>query len=1094
MSERTFSSTANTDFVAGRYELLSLVGRGGMGEVYRALDHFTGDTIALKTLAQSTTPNSSADHSPSSDPRLALAREFRTLARLRHPHIISVLDYGFTRQKIPFFTMELVENASSVTDYSRHGDMQLRARLLLEMFQALMYLHHRGVLHRDLKPANLLVTPEGKLKVTDFGLSKDREGKQRGKGGELEGDIIGTIGYMAPELFQGRASSIRTDLYAAGLVAYEVLTGAHPLDPGDILAMMCVQTTIDFSMLPLALRVIVARLTDPRPDNRYGGVGEFLDAFCAATNLPAPTQDRETLDSYLTTPAFVGRNNELHLLTNALTQAKQGRGSGWLVGGEKGVGKTRLLDEVRIRALVDGARVLRVDCQDLVMLYPYHLWREVVRALALTTPLSEDERTVLSIVLPSLDPRRQRPYSRRDPNPEHTIVLLAATLHSVIARQTEPLVLLLEGLDRMDESLDVLNELVRLSQHTHLLVVGSYRSDETTRIAERVSHLQRLPLERLSSEEIRQISINILGRAGDQLIHLIERETEGNAYFIVEILRTLADSSGNLSAVSQTPVPTRVVSDAINNSVKRRLQKLPLDYQTMLRLAAVIGRDVDTALLKTVDDELDYDDWLTKWANAAVLELQDGIWRFTHDQVRAAVLDGLENAYLRRLNSMAAEAIEAVYPDNPAYFAVLAGRWRDAGEFGKMVGYIEALIEIFLQRGLSHGNARALLEQALELVRGKAEYTSQRLTLKRLLAGVIRATGNLTEAVTVYRQALTLAQETSNRTAEADILFQMSQAQQRQGDYGAAKDSLEQALLLYEKLNDSLGQAIVGCDLGRVFDLIGADERALTCYEDSLAIAREQQHPDAIATALLAMGDLALKRRDFSHARQRYEDCARLATQLEDREKLSHTSNALALVLLFTGDIGEAQTEAERSLQLAQAARDTFAESFALSCLCNITQHQGDDAAYETYAGQLLRLSLQSGARPRLSEAMMHKAMSHLRDRAFDEAAALLHEALTLANNLEAALPQQIAIRCAVYCAALHGDHRQAARWSGAVHRQWIEAVIPFSYLDKVLTTVERRFASHEYQRLVAEGAAQGSRMTILEILSYYAAFEPVEY
>ncbi|MDX2141203.1 MAG: protein kinase [Chloroflexota bacterium] len=779
MNKRTYSNTANADFIAGRYELSSLVGRGGMGEVYRATDYFTGEIIALKTLAESATPESSADHLHGSDPRLALAREFRTLARLRHPHIISVLDYGFTRQNIPFFTMELVEGAETITHYSLKADMQVRARLLLEMFQALMYLHHRGVLHRDLKPANLLVTADGKLKVTDFGLSKDHEVKPRGSS-EPNGDILGTIGYMAPELFQGRASSIRSDLYAAGLVAYEVLTGTHPLDPNDILAMMRIQRPIDFSMLPLALRIIVARLTDPQPDNRYSGVNDFLAAFCAATDLPAPVQDRETLDSYLTTPAFVGRQRELQLLTNALTQAKQGHGSGWLVGGEKGVGKTRLLDEVRIRALVNGARVLRVDCQELVMMYPYHLWREVVRALALTTALSEDERTVLSIVLPSLDPRRQRPYSRRDPNPEYTIILLAATLHSVIARQTEPLVLLFEGLDRMDESLNVLNELMRLSQKTRLMVVGSYRSDETTRVAERLSHLQRIPLERLSSEEIRQISINILGRAGDQLIHLIERETEGNAYFIVEILRTLADSSGNLSAVSQTPLPTRVVSDAINNSVKRRLQKLPLDYQTMLRLAAVIGRDVDIALLKTVDDELDYDDWLTKWANAAVLDQQDGVWRFTHDQVRAAVLNGLDEDYLRRLHILAAETIEAVYPDNLAYYAILAGRWRDAGDYGKMVAYVEAMIEVFFERGLSHINARTLLEQALELVKGHPEYMTQRLTLKRLLGNVILATGNLTEAIAVYKQALTLAQETSDKAAEADVLCQLSQAQQRQ--------------------------------------------------------------------------------------------------------------------------------------------------------------------------------------------------------------------------------------------------------------------------------------------------------------------------
>jgi tetratricopeptide (TPR) repeat protein len=348
--------------------------------------------------------------------------------------------------------------------------------------------------------------------------------------------------------------------------------------------------------------------------------------------------------------------------------------------------------------------------------------------------------------------------------------------------------------------------------------------------------------------------------------------------------------------------------------------------------------------------------------------------------------------------------------------------------------------------------------------------------------------------MSLYHKALKLAQEINDLSAEADIVLQMSQTQQRLGEYGAAKDGLEKALILYEKLDNSAAQAMTGCDLGRLYDMLGVDERALTCYEYSLAIARQHGFADVIAAALLAIGDLALKRRAFSSARQYYQECSRIVTRLDDHQKLSNISNSMALVLLFTGDIGEAQTEAERSLQLAEASHDTFAVSFALSCLCNITQHQGDDSAYETYVERLLTLARQSGARPRLSEAMMHKAMAHLRAGAFDEAATLLHEALTLANQIQAALAQQIGVRCAVYMAALRADDRQAAKWSAAVHRQWIEAVIPFNYLDKALASVEQRLGTQEYQRLAAEGAAQGSNITILEILSYCAALKVVEH
>jgi serine/threonine protein kinase len=184
--------------VGQRYQLLSRIGAGGMGVVYKALDRLTGNQIALKRIALSREPSlpgsvggaSGEPAGPSIDPtlgfertmlgpvfsantvaayppspqgsvqndellRLGLAQEFRTLASLRHPHIISVLDYGFDSDQQPYFTMELLCDAAPLLEGGQKLPRPQRFQLLLQLLNALMYLHRRGVLHRDIKPAGI---------------------------------------------------------------------------------------------------------------------------------------------------------------------------------------------------------------------------------------------------------------------------------------------------------------------------------------------------------------------------------------------------------------------------------------------------------------------------------------------------------------------------------------------------------------------------------------------------------------------------------------------------------------------------------------------------------------------------------------------------------------------------------------------------------------------------------------------------------------------------------------------------------------------------------------------------------------------------
>ena len=223
--------TKETPTINYRYHLQDVLGRGGMGVVYRASDHLTGDIVALKHVTAE--PVDLMFGSRGSDPsnlHLALAQEFKTLASLRHPNIVSVLDYGFDEKRLPYFTMEYIPDAQPFVDAAAGKSIPEKLDLVEQILQALVYLHRRNILHRDLKPANVLVTGAGKVKVLDFGLSLVSKQSRL----DLTQTTAGTFAYMAPELLQGWRGHRGSDLYAVGVMAYELLVGGFPYDRNNL--------------------------------------------------------------------------------------------------------------------------------------------------------------------------------------------------------------------------------------------------------------------------------------------------------------------------------------------------------------------------------------------------------------------------------------------------------------------------------------------------------------------------------------------------------------------------------------------------------------------------------------------------------------------------------------------------------------------------------------------------------------------------------------------------------------------------------------------------------------------------------------------
>ncbi|MBL7201269.1 MAG: AAA family ATPase [Anaerolineae bacterium] len=719
-----------------RYLLREPLGAGGMGTVYRAIDRLTGDTVALKRVFLPPDQLAFASRSGHTDASLALAQEFRTLASLHHPHVIRVLDYGFDQARQPFYTMDLLEDARSIVVAGQDQSQDTKVSLLVQALQALAYLHRRGILHRDLKPGNVLVpSADRRVRVLDFGVSVTTSRTME----YLTQTTAGTLTYMAPELFQGAPVTVASDLYAVGVMAYELFAGRHPFDTSNVAVLLydILSKPADLRSIGLGtdLAQVLERLLAKRREDRYGDAGQVIRDLCAATGCPLPPETVEIRESYLQAARFVGREAELAQLSGALDDALSGRGSAWLVGGESGVGKSRLLDELRTLALVRGAQVTRGQAAREGG-SPYHLWRGTLRWTALTADLAPEEASVLKSLVPDIaDLVGHEVADAPSLDPQAAKERFTQVASEVFGRQDRPLVVLLEDLHWVgSESLVLLEGLSRGVVGRPLLLIGSYRDDERPDLPDSLPQPgQVLKLRRLSKESIAELSASMLGPAGSRepVVDLLQRETGGNPFFLVETVRALAEETGQLDLVGVMTLPASVFAQGVRRLIQRRLHRVPEGARPLLQLAAVAGKDLDLDLLHALCPQVDLDGWLAACADVAVLEVEGGQWRFSHDRLREGTVDALSEVERPGLHRRVAEAIERVYPHAPEQVARLAYHWEQAGDGGKAATYLSHAGD---QARLvyAHEEAIDLYGRALPLLEAQGEHERAARTLMKL--------------------------------------------------------------------------------------------------------------------------------------------------------------------------------------------------------------------------------------------------------------------------------------------------------------------------------------------------------------------------
>ncbi|MBL8154611.1 MAG: tetratricopeptide repeat protein [Anaerolineae bacterium] len=995
-----------------RYRLQEELGAGGMGIVYRAYDRLNGQTVAVKLINVPPEYFEFMSRATSANLLVPLAREFQTLASLRHPNIISVLDYGFAGEGQPFLVMELIEHARELSAAGSDQAVDVQMGLIGQVLQALKYLHRHGIVHCDLKPGNVLVTEQGAARVLDFGLAL-RHG-QAADGG-------GTLGYMSPEVLAGGRATPLSDLYAVGVMAYELLTGKlpHYLASLDGMVQAILKAPADLDPIPEEWRGFVGRLLEKEPGARYASAGEALAALQAAMGQPE-TESVSIRESYLQAAPFVGRERELAELSNALNSAKEGQGSSWLVGGESGVGKSRLLDELRTQAQVEGFQVLRGQAVEGGGL-PYQLWREPLRRLALTVEMSDLEAGILKPVVPDMAALLERDIpDAPELTGEAGQQRLALTILDVFMRQSNPLLLLLEDLQWSQESLEPLKRLNGMCGELPLQVVANYRSDERPHLPDELSDMQAMLLERLSADEVAELSAGMLGEGGRDpvIVERLQQETEGNTFFMVEVVRALAEAAGRLGDIGQMTLPRSILAGGIQKIVRRRLERVPDWGQGLLRLAAVAGRQLDQPVIEALVGanrallpNHTVSEWLQVCGDAFVLDIQDERWRFAHDKLREGLLVGMDPAETKLVHRSVAKVIESVHPDQPIYAQTLFDHWYAAGNIAKSVHYARQAAEQMQTRG-AYRDAILLADQVLDNLRDVDQ--DARMWLLKIKGDALKSLAEYPLARMCYEESMALARQAQDDHGIFQCLVGLHNIERTLAEVDTARLHLDEAYALALKLNDdkttarvlhALGELYGDSDFARARDY---SQRALLLFE-KLADLQGQ------ANCRLSLGGITGALREVETSRIHLETALRLSREVGHSDGIFNSLNSLAN-LVRDDDPAAAELHYREAIEIAQRTGDRLGGAIALVNLANMREDQGDNRGGLTYQQQALAIFQAVGAKAATGVALLNIAMSHyeLGDYALSEAH--LHEALTHLRLVEQDMPGYIA--GALYCLA----------------------------------------------------------------------------
>ena len=731
--------------IAGRYRVLSLLGQGGMGAVYAAVDTTTGKRVAVKTTASHASPTVVE----------LFKREFQTLHGLRHPNIVEVYDFGI--DETPYYTMELLEGR----DLGRAAPLPWPevCSYLRQVATLLGLLHARRLLHRDITPRNLWVLPDGKLKMIDFGALCPFG---------VPTEVVGTPPFIAPEWLEHRDAELRvdqrSDLYALGALAYWLLTSAHaysarsirelptawarePAPPSSLARLI---TSRALPPIPPELDSLVLSLLRADPAGRPGTTEVLIDRIDAIAGPTAEAVDL-AVRGHVRSKVFVGRVRERKQISVRLQREQ---GGVFVIEGPSGIGRSRLLEQLALEAGLTG--VTRVHVRADAQQRSHGLANRL--ALGLLTALPRDALAAArphALVLAQLSPEVQQQLSVpgtivRDASPRGREQLQRALTDWIFSLSAaRRLMLLIDDLESSDEeSAALVTSFAAHCAERRLVMVAAVRQEPGHELPLLLQMFcdaaQRFQLRPLTAAEVTELLRSVFGPAIylERIADTLQRASRGNPAHCLELVEYLVDhgivrySEGAWILPGQ--LPERELPPSRSEMHLARLAGLGVQARHFAEALSVHDGQLSAADCRALSElsEPETAHALVELTLSGVLVEAEGGYRFAHASVRERLIEALPPERRKTAHGRLAASLMAAA--------------RDA------VDRLAAVLHFFLAGEVAQGD-RLVRAFGSELLAGNTLRLHVAVPILEQLVALYRAAGRDHDALAVPLTALSLA-------------------------------------------------------------------------------------------------------------------------------------------------------------------------------------------------------------------------------------------------------------------------------------------------------------------------------------------------
>lgn len=917
----------------GPYEILALLGAGGMGEVYRARDARLDRIVAIKILPASLAADS--------EQLRRFEREARSASALNHPNIITIHELG-QDGSTRYIAMELIEG-QTLRELLRAGSLPVRKVLEIaaQAAEGLAKAHDAGIAHRDLKPENLMVTRDGFVKILDFGLAKAApaagENAVTGTLSSWEtrpGMVMGTVQYMSPEQASGGALDFRSDQFSFGLVLYEMVTGKRAFARNTaaevLVAIMREQAEPVGAQNPDApapLCWAIERCLAKAPEKRYGATRELAIELAAIrerfAEKPARQAEARPANIPVQRTGFVGREKEVAAAKDMLRRADVRL---LTVTGPGGIGKTRLGVEV--------AGGLAEDFPGGVHFVPLSALR--------------DAGLMSGVIVQTL--------GIRETGGQSPLEMLQKYLQEP---SRGPMLLLLDNFEHVMGAAPAVAELLAMAPQLKILV--------TSRAALHIYGEHEFPVPPLALPETHALPApEALGQFPAVALFVqraaaVKPDFELNRENATAVVEICARLDGLPLAIELAAARVKVLSPAaMRTRLASRLQlltggarDLPQRQQTLRsaidwsydllsaaeqKLFRRLGVFVGGCTLEGVEAVCD-----TK--GDLQLDLLDG----TESLVDKSLLQRLEQAngesrfvMLEIIREYALEKLEASGEDkltrraHAAYCLVLAEE-----EATEHSGAEPA--ERHERFALEHNNFRAALQWLTET--GDAEWG---LRLGTALFRFWESREYFAEGRDSLEKVLKIPKAAAPSRGRARALFSAGVLACAQGDYGAADALMGESLDVARKLGDKQGVAVSLNAMAVNAQDRGNAEVAKSLFEESLLLWKELGDRKAVARALSNLASVVKSQRDYARTRELYAECFAIFEALGDRTGVAWTLDHQGDVAREQGDAVGARNLYQRALGIFRELGDRWGIAGTLADLGTLEREQGDCATAQS--------------------------------------------------------------------------------------------------------------------------------------------------